>query len=202
MTQHSPLRETTVEHKTPSIASGGKRNARSSILVPMFLAGVLLGCDSEIAPEAQTGLELFRQCMTKAMGLEHVDAALEESCLQKNEIISENHSGMNVTAILYPKAQGAFLGTSQLKVSYTNPYSFVVTNIEVKFLTPQLPDDPSCFYDESNCSYYFSSGRAWILPKQTGDVLINLPSYLYVNNKDGDRLWGFSFQSIRYLSLN
>ncbi|MGK0473188.1 MAG: hypothetical protein ACJAR0_003684 [Candidatus Azotimanducaceae bacterium] len=160
----------------------------------LFFTVTLLGC-GEPEQQTATAFDKFQQCTVRSeINDAKIAQGVKESCLQKHEMLSQKLLGMNVTANTY--------GQNQLQVSYTNAYDLIVTNIEIELKTPHTETGAACGIKDANCKVYFASGRTWIMPKERGGALLQVPTDLMLKNSQGERLWSFSVESIRYLSFD
>lgn len=167
-------------------------NFHCKCAIVVFSSLVFEGCSDE--QEELSDFERFTVCSEAYNGEDGaIYEGVKEACLQKHERLLKSFPGRNVSADLY--------GSYSLQVSFTNPSRFIVTNIEVDISTPLVQDGEPCSQKGARCGHFYTSGRTWIMPGESGVALVSYPKSVFMENDKGKKLWSFQIESVRVLSL-
>ena len=165
------------------------QKAGTSILAAVITV-MITGCSP--SDDSSSSFDRFTACVRDATGDQQIDDAIRESCLQKHEELSEGYSFGGTTAV--------FVDDGVLEVRLSNPYEFLVTNVEIAFAAPR-EQGKDCSQNSDGCSISFASGRIWLMPKQSGSTQVILQNNFNFDREEVGDNWGFRIQSVRLLRL-
>lgn len=149
-----------------------------------------------VGEPAMSSYELFIKCQDE-LDPSGYDLGAIEVCAQKHE---ELWDGGNVN-----NGRGGFVSEDVFEVQFSNPFEWMITNVEVQLLWRAPGDNrPTCqTRDDNGCRSVYVSGRAYVLPKQHSGKIELRPNWDYGSPfVDGKPVnWTWKVQSIRYLKM-